>query len=43
MTRHREERMIAETITAGDGALARHRMMTHPEEVSATGRPPDPS
>ena len=33
---------IAEAIIARDGALARHRMMTHLEEVSATGsrRPP---
>jgi DNA-binding FadR family transcriptional regulator len=28
---------IAEAIIARDGALARHRMMTHLEEVSATG------
>ena len=33
---------IAEAIIARDGALARHRMMTHLEDVSATGsrRPP---
>ena len=33
---------IAEAIIARDGALARHRMMTHLEEASATGsrRPP---
>jgi DNA-binding FadR family transcriptional regulator len=33
---------IAEAIIARDGALARHRMMTHLEEVSAAGsrRPP---
>jgi DNA-binding FadR family transcriptional regulator len=33
---------IAEAIIARDGALARHRMMTHLEEVSASGnrRPP---
>jgi DNA-binding FadR family transcriptional regulator len=36
---------IAEAIIARDGALARHRMMTHLEDVSAAGsrRPPRPA
>jgi DNA-binding GntR family transcriptional regulator len=39
---HAAHAQIAEAIIARDGALARHRMMTHLEEVSATGprRPP---
>ena len=39
---HAAHAKIAEAIIARDGALARHRMMTHLEEVSATGpsRPP---
>jgi DNA-binding FadR family transcriptional regulator len=34
---HTAHGKIAEAIIARDGALARHRMMTHLEEVSATG------
>jgi DNA-binding FadR family transcriptional regulator len=34
---HAAHAKIAEAIIARDGALARHRMMTHLEEVSATG------
>jgi DNA-binding FadR family transcriptional regulator len=34
---HAAHAQIAEAIIARDGALARHRMMTHLEEVSATG------
>ncbi len=34
---HRAHARIAEAIIARDGALARHRMMTHLEQVSATG------
>ena len=39
---HAAHAKIAEAIIARDGALARHRMMTHLEEVSAAGsrRPP---
>jgi len=39
---HTAHAKIAEAIIARDGALARHRMMTHLEELSATGsrRPP---
>jgi DNA-binding FadR family transcriptional regulator len=39
---HTSHVKIAEAIIARDGALARHRMMTHLEEVSAAGsrRPP---
>jgi len=39
---HAAHAKIAEAIIARDDALARHRMMTHLEEVSATGsrRPP---
>jgi DNA-binding FadR family transcriptional regulator len=39
---HAAHAKIAEAIIARDGALARHRMMTHREEVSATStrRPP---
>jgi DNA-binding FadR family transcriptional regulator len=34
---HRAHARIAEAIIARDGALARHRMVTHLEEVSAAG------
>ena len=34
---HRAHARIADAIIARDGALARHRMVTHLEEVSATG------
>ena len=34
---HAAHAQIAEAIIARDGALARHRMMTHREEVSAAG------
>ena len=40
---HAAHAQIAEAIIARDGALARHRMMTHLEEVSAAGpRRPHP-
>ena len=40
---HATHAQIAEAIIARDGALARHRMMTHLEEVSAAGpRRPHP-